>query len=229
MSSANRSPWPSHTFPSAIRSVNRAARPSRYRRTLAVTAPATSGSSTGPTNGSIVAKLDSQRARTASTVAVAEISGDRSARAWNAARTRAIARRHGPTSPPASTMVASRRSSGIRRMTTTCSEGVPSGPSTSATPRYTSGARRRFSATSRSHCSRRSSGVDRSTKSNTHRLLDLVRAVAQEEHGRHVRLAHCGGEHRWDLYPGEARSWAASSAVGSCADRYWMNSNTTPP
>ena len=59
------------------------------------------------------------------------------------------------TSAPDRTRVDRRAAVGIRRMTTRWSQTAPSGPTTSAMPRYTSGASRRFSWTSRWHASRR--------------------------------------------------------------------------
>lgn len=76
-----------------------------------------------------------------------------------AARCLATARRSSATGAPVRTRCDRRRSSGMRRITTSgsasCSPGVRSSPR----PRYTSGANRRLSSISRSHTARRDDRV----------------------------------------------------------------------
>ncbi len=99
-------------------------------------------------------------------VAVSEparsMAGARAAREWNAATRRATAARWASSNEGSATIVASRRSAGSRRITTRCSMVTPVSSTTSCTPRYTSGASRRLSCTSRWQSARRSSRVEKS-------------------------------------------------------------------
>src|SRR6266511_3597297 len=159
--------------PAAIRSSNSGPRPARNSTVRRSISPVSPSSRTLPRNRRTWAKLSLQRRRMASRPPSAEICGPRRALAWNAATCRAMRRTWSATGTPARTNVDSRRAAGIRRMTTRCSHSAPSGPPTSATPRYTSGAIRRLSSTSRWHTACRFCRVLKSRKPRFTGFLSL--------------------------------------------------------
>ena len=80
------------------------------------------------------------------------------------------------------------RTSGRARITTIWSSGSPS-ITDSATPRYTSGANRRLSSTSRWQSAARALRVSEVQKIEMYGLVELVDLVSEEEKNRDVRLS----------------------------------------
>ncbi len=168
-SSAWRSPCPSTTYPASARLSRSGPRPASQAvasRSTASRSAVGTGPSRTPESRSW-RRFASHLAVTAAARPCAAIAAERSAPEWKAAMSCASFPSPSVTdgsSPP--TSVARRRSSGRRLMTTTGSHSSPPGPRSSATPSYTSGARRRLSSTSRRQIRCRASRVRRSTNSN---------------------------------------------------------------
>ena len=115
-----------------------------------------------PAKAAVSSRLVDQSMLRCSTEPARSMAGARPAREWKAATLRATATRWASSKSGSATIVANLRSAGSRRITTMWSTGAPASSTMSWTPRYTSGANRRFSCTSRRQSARRSSRVEKS-------------------------------------------------------------------